>query len=343
MSIIADGRVTLRPMEASDVTLRQRAMDSNNDLRDRPFSEEEVAGFTSFVPQRGDYGVVALSGDDVAGVAWVTFGLAHGRSASAQRMPDLVTYVDEAFSDRGIGSELAGVIVQHAREVGLPGVRIAIEETNPARRYYARKGFESTEAETMVLYVRAPISRVAVYCGSARGARGDYWDMAETLGQQLADRGIELVYGGGGVGLMGAVGTAVVDAGGVAYGVMPRELVDREMAHPRLTRLEVVESMAERKTRMEELADAFIALPGGVGTLEEFFQAFTGQTLGQHQKPLALINASGFYQPLVDALQRMVDEGFIQQKYLDSLIVESTIDAVFERLEAWRAPGTKWD
>lgn len=333
-----------RPMSSSDTAIREQAIAANLKEHSLPLEEHEAFALTHFVPQRGDFGMVATCagdhGDDeadsVVGVAWVTF-------ARGLDMPDLVTNVSHSHRNQGIGTGLIERIVDKAKQLGLPGLILPVAEHHPARRVYARIGFESrVTQEDMVLYLRAPLTSAAVYCGSAKGAREDYVDAAEALGEQLATRGIQLVYGGGNVGLMGALGSAVIEHGGTAIGVMPTELVDLEMAHPDLTRLEVVDSMAERKQRMEDLADCFLVLPGGVGTLEELFQVFTGQQLGHHSNPIAFINVEGFYNPLIKSLQRMAEEGFIQQKYVDSLIVVEDVHDLFDRLDEWRAPGTKW-
>ena len=141
------------------------------------------------------------------------------------------------------------------------------------------------------------IQRICVFCGSSDGAKPEYLDAATELGKQLAATNIGLVYGGASVGLMGAVADAVLAAGGEVTGVMPRSLVEREVAHSKLRDLRVVGSMHERKALMTELADAFIALPGGLGTLEEFFEVWTWAQLGEHTKPLGMLNVAGYYDP----------------------------------------------
>jgi uncharacterized protein (TIGR00730 family) len=153
---------------------------------------------------------------------------------------------------------------------------------------------------------------ICVFCGSARGARDSYVDAAKTLGTLAAERGIRVVYGGASVGVMGALADAVRAAGGEIIGVMPRALVDREIAHRELTELRVVETMHERKALMAELADAFVALPGGLGTLEELFEIWTWGMLGLHHKPYGILDVEGYYRPLIAFLDHARDEGFVR-------------------------------
>ncbi|HML53362.1 MAG TPA: TIGR00730 family Rossman fold protein [Solidesulfovibrio magneticus] len=155
---------------------------------------------------------------------------------------------------------------------------------------------------------------VCVFCGSSSGADPLYVDVADRLGKLLAAEGITLVYGGACVGLMGAVADATLAAGGKAIGVLPDFLRRKELAHPRLTELFVVSSMHERKARMAELADGFIALPGGMGTLEEFCEIITWAQLGLHQKPCCLLNVQEYYEPLLRFVDRMAGEGFLKEQ-----------------------------
>ncbi|WP_156175069.1 MULTISPECIES: TIGR00730 family Rossman fold protein [unclassified Leucobacter] len=194
---------------------------------------------------------------------------------------------------------------------------------------------------------RAPLARlapqrIAVYTGSAMGGDPRFARAAEEFGAVLAARGIDLVYGGGKVGLMGVVADAVLAGGGEAFGVIPQRLVDGEIGHAGLTRLEVVPDMHARKRRMIALADALVALPGGPGTLEEFFEAFTWMNLGLHNRPVALVDVDGYWQPMLTALGDMVERGFLAQRYLDSLIVESDPEALLRRLSEWTPPPAKW-
>jgi uncharacterized protein (TIGR00730 family) len=154
------------------------------------------------------------------------------------------------------------------------------------------------------------MKRIAVYCGSNKGTRAAYAGAAENLGRHLAKRGIELVYGGGCVGLMGVLADAVLQNGGHVIGVIPQSLVIKEVVHEKLPDLRVVKNMHERKALIAELADGFIALPGGYGTLDEFFEIVTWRQLGHHARPIVLYNRSGFFDPLLAATRRISDEGF---------------------------------
>ncbi|MES1923988.1 TIGR00730 family Rossman fold protein [Salinisphaera sp. T31B1] len=157
----------------------------------------------------------------------------------------------------------------------------------------------------------SPIASLCVYCGSRAGARPEYIDAAGALGTALADHGIRLVYGGARVGLMGAVADAALAAGGAVYGVIPRSMTERELAHNGLTELHIVETMHQRKLAMIEAADGFIALPGGFGTLEELFEVLTWHQLGWHDKPCGLLDVAGFYEPLAACIGHMQTEGFV--------------------------------
>lgn len=173
---------------------------------------------------------------------------------------------------------------------------------------------------------------LCVFCGSAAGARPDYAEAARALGRAAAERGVGIVYGGARVGLMGAVADAALAAGGSVTGVIPRALVDREVAHEGLTHLHVVASMHERKATMARLSDAFVALPGGVGTLEELFEVWTWAHLGVHAKPCAVLDVAGFWRPLLAALDRMTAEGFIRADVRGMLLEASNPDDLFARL-----------
>jgi len=175
---------------------------------------------------------------------------------------------------------------------------------------------------------------VCVFCGSSSGLDPAYVDAANRLGRALAGEGITLVYGGACVGLMGAVADAALAAGGKAIGVLPDFLRRKELAHPRLTELHVVDSMHERKARMAELSDGFIALPGGMGTLEELFEIITWAQLGLHAKPCGLLNVHRYYDPLIEFVSRMADEGFIKDKHKGLVLAADTPE---EMLAAMRA------
>ena len=184
---------------------------------------------------------------------------------------------------------------------------------------------------------------VAVYCGSAVGNSPAYSAAAQHLGGELARRGLNLVYGGGNIGLMREVANSCLKAGGTVTGVMPQSLVDLEISHPGLTRLEVVDSMAERKTRMEQLADAFICLPGGVGTLEEVTEVLTQQQLGSIREPVGLVDVEGFWQPFYDMYAAMAEAGFILPRFVKALVIEENPAAVLDGFVQWHYPGTKWN
>jgi uncharacterized protein (TIGR00730 family) len=182
------------------------------------------------------------------------------------------------------------------------------------------------------------MKKLAVYCGSSMGADPAFADTARALGEEMARRGIALVYGGGHRGLMGVVADAVLGAGGEAYGVIPQALVDLEVAHTGLTELHCVSNMHERKAKMTELCDAFVALPGGIGTFDELFEAWTWNALGYHAKPFALLNVAGFWDGMVDFLDHATRSGFMSQARRDQLIVTDSIGDVLDRLAA--AAGT---
>jgi uncharacterized protein (TIGR00730 family) len=174
--------------------------------------------------------------------------------------------------------------------------------------------------------------RVCVFCGSSMGARPEFADVARLFGRLLAERGVGLVYGGASVGLMGTLADAVLAGGGEVIGVMPRSLVDREIAHPGLTELRVVASMHERKATMAGLADAFVALPGGLGTFEELFEVWTWAQLGLHHKPIALLDVADFYSPLAAFLDHAVNEHFIKPGNRAMLITATDPVALLDQL-----------
>jgi len=187
------------------------------------------------------------------------------------------------------------------------------------------------------------IRRLCVYAGSNPGARADYAAAAERLAGLLAERGIGLVYGGGHVGLMGVLADTVLAAGGEAIGVIPQSLVDREIGHDGLTELRVVGSMHERKALMAELADGFVAVPGGIGTLEELIEVYTWAQLGLHRKPLGVLNVLGYYDPLATLLDHAVEEGFLPAAHREALVVAGEPEELLERFEAWEPPtASKW-
>jgi uncharacterized protein (TIGR00730 family) len=187
------------------------------------------------------------------------------------------------------------------------------------------------------------LRKIAVYCGSSPGHSPRYREAAATFGALLARRGIGIVYGGGCVGLMGAVADAAMAAGGEVTGVIPRFLKDREVGHDGVTVLHVVETMHERKAKMAALADAFVALPGGIGTLEELFEVWTWTQLGSQSKPVGLLDVDGFFAPLVAFVDHLVAQGFVRPEDRRILEVASTGDALLERFAAWQPPPLgKW-
>lgn len=180
--------------------------------------------------------------------------------------------------------------------------------------------------------------RVCVYCGSRAGVRPEFAAAARAFATALADRQLELVYGGGGIGLMRVVADAVLAAGGKAIGVMPHTLVAREQAHPGGVEMIYVDTMHERKAKMAELADAFVALPGGYGTLEELFEIVTWAVLGIHRKPCAVLNVAGFFDPLLAQLDRAVTDGFIRPEYRPFVLADDDPERLIERLATSRLP-----
>lgn len=183
--------------------------------------------------------------------------------------------------------------------------------------------------------------RIAVFCGSSPGP-DSHARAASTLGTRLAEQGVGIVYGGAHVGLMGALADSALAAGGEVIGVIPQHLVDWEVAHDRLDRLDVVDTMHERKARMADLADAFVALPGGAGTLEEVFEVFTWGQLGLHTKPSALLDVDGFYEPLLDQLRRMVEHGYLRDAFLEALGIVHDADELVAWVTTYRHPRGKW-
>jgi uncharacterized protein (TIGR00730 family) len=185
--------------------------------------------------------------------------------------------------------------------------------------------------------------RLCVFCGSSPGLDPAHRRAARELGGMLVPRGWDLVYGGARVGVMGAVADAVLAAGGDATGVIPRALVRKEVAHDQLTSLEIVGSMHERKQRMAELADAFVALPGGMGTLEELFETLTWAQLGMHSKPCGLLNVDGYFDPLLDFLDCAVEQRFVSPAHRRMILVARTPRELLDRVESYEAPQVeKW-
>ena len=185
--------------------------------------------------------------------------------------------------------------------------------------------------------------RICVFTGSNPGARSDYAAAAEKLAGELVARDVELVYGGGNVGLMGTLADAVLGLGGRVTGVIPEALVAREVAHQHLSELRVVSSMHERKAQMAELASGFVALPGGAGTLEETFEVFTWAQLGLHEKPCGLLNVAGYFDPLIAFLDHSVRERFLSDAHRAMLLVENDPKLLLDSFDEYKAPEVdKW-
>lgn len=180
------------------------------------------------------------------------------------------------------------------------------------------------------------MKRICVFCGSSAGSRPEYRACAEQLGNELTRRKIGLVYGGGNVGLMGAIADSVLEAGGEAIGVIPEHLMTREIGHNRLTKLHIVHSMHERKALMADLSDAFIALPGGFGTVEEFCEVLTWSQLGLHAKPCGIVNVLGYYNPLLAMLDHAVQERFLKPQNRALVLARDTPTELLIAFEEWR-------
>jgi uncharacterized protein (TIGR00730 family) len=187
------------------------------------------------------------------------------------------------------------------------------------------------------------VQSLCVFCGSRQGLDPAYTKAARSLGTMLAEANIRLVFGGGHVGLMGVISNAALEAGGDVIGVIPRSLVERELAHAGLTDLRIVGSMHERKALMSDLSEGFITLPGGTGTLEEFFEVLTWAQLGEHEKPCGLLNVAGYYDPLLFVFDHMVHKGFLSESNRALVHVESEPERLLQKLESYQPPKiAKW-
>jgi uncharacterized protein (TIGR00730 family) len=186
-------------------------------------------------------------------------------------------------------------------------------------------------------------ARICVFCGASPGRDPAFLVAARAAGAGLARRGIGVVYGGGRVGLMGALADAALDAGGEVVGVIPQGLVDRELAHPGLTELRVVATLHERKAVMAELSDAFIALPGGLGTLEELAEVTSWAQLELHAKPIGLLDVGDYWDPLLAWLDRAVEKGFLAPVHRGLLDRDADLEALLERFDAWSPPPGRWE
>lgn len=184
---------------------------------------------------------------------------------------------------------------------------------------------------------------VCVFCGSSTGDDAVFADAARDLARVLVQNKIDLVYGGGSVGLMGVIADAVLAAGGHVIGVIPRMLWEREVGHRGLSDLRIVETMHERKALMAELSDGFIAMPGGIGTFEEFFEVWTWGQLGVHRKPCALLNVAGYFDPMLDMIDTMIRRRFLRPEYRDMVLVDTAASALLTRMETYQPPTVgKW-
>lgn len=187
------------------------------------------------------------------------------------------------------------------------------------------------------------MEKILVFCGSSHGNKEQYINQAEILGHALANRDIELIYGGTKIGLMGKLADAVLQDGGRATGVLPHFLKAKEIAHPGLTSLLLVDTLQQRKTKMSELSDGVITLPGGFGTLDELFEMLTWCQLGLQMKPVGLLNIDGYYDPLLAMIDTMVEAGFLKKSHAGFLLVASEVEKLLEKMEAYAAPSeTKW-
>lgn len=185
------------------------------------------------------------------------------------------------------------------------------------------------------------LERITVYCGSSTGSSELFKEGAVQLGKELSRRNITLVYGGASVGIMGTLADSVLEANGKVIGVIPQLLEEREISHNHLTELYKVKTMHERKSKMVELGDGFIALPGGPGTLEEIFEVITWAQIGLHQKPIGFLNINHYFQPLMDLFQHMIDQGFLQEQYKSLAIIDSDPAALLDKFNNYKPSQIK--
>lgn len=240
------------------------------------------------------------------------------------------------------GHSLLSTVYSHPLE-GVPTVAAEIEEMRWLSPDEPLPADLAPMLEFRVLpALTSPLRTVTVFTGASAGTDARLGEAVAELATHLADHGIAIAYGGGHVGLMGRVADAALAAGGLVTGVIPQHLVDRELAHPGLTDLHVVDTMHQRKQRMTELGDAFVALPGGIGTLEELFEAWTWQQLGLHAKPVALYDVGGFWQPLLAMVDSMVDKGFLDARFRESLVVAGSPEELLALLRGWHRAREKW-
>jgi len=205
------------------------------------------------------------------------------------------------------------------------------------KRLELKRKDEREEVELKIADER--MKRICVFCGSSCGARPAYTQAAQTLAEAMLERGIGLVYGGGCIGLMGIIADALLKGGGEVIGVIPDSLMRREVGHRGVSKLHVVETMHERKSLMADLADAFIALPGGYGTLEEFAEIVTWSQLGIQQKPCGLLNVENYWNGLLEFVEHAVEEDFVRPENRELILVASTAEELLEKLTVWRPPA----
>ncbi len=187
------------------------------------------------------------------------------------------------------------------------------------------------------------MKKICVYCGSSSGKSPEYIESARILGRELVKRNITLVYGGASVGIMGEIADTVLAAGGEVIGIMPQALADKEISHKGLTELRVVQSMHERKAMMEEISDGFIALPGGMGTIEELFEVLTWSQLGYHRKPCALLNIKGYYDSITQFLNHAVEEQFVKSIHREMILIEDNSTRLLDLMATYQSPKVdKW-
>ena len=177
------------------------------------------------------------------------------------------------------------------------------------------------------------MKRIAVFCGASKGNDPIYTEQAYALGKYLAENHYELIYGAGSIGMMGAVANGVIDHNGIAIGVMPKFLGEREIAHENLTEYHVVDSMHERKQMMSDMADAFIMLPGGAGSLEEFFEIYTWAQIGLHHKPIGALNTNQFFKPMQSMIEHLISTGFVSENYKNLAIIKGEVPELFDALQ----------
>ena len=187
----------------------------------------------------------------------------------------------------------------------------------------------------------SPIKSICIYCGSSQGRRDSYTSAAHAVAEALVYRDIKLIYGGAGIGIMGLVADRVMQLGGQVVGVIPKALAHKEVAHQNLTELHITQSMHERKMLMAELADGFIALPGGIGTLEELFEIWTWAQLGFHHKPCGFLNVDGYFDLLIEFLDHVREESFVKREYHDMLIVDTNPANLLDRFVKYQPPAVK--